>query len=355
MYPWPITYFIVAAYGGCHLYRQLYYAEMLAFRPTADYVRRQCPISGDYATWQLFVLFAVNPIVAIHDAKIFNWLDTFLYCCALLLYMFVFYVIAPGLLCELSDWVWQTSKLYNRGSIFRHSYYFLRIYVRDVFEGSRPMPHMLHSYLLLCFLWSSFAAVLSGSCQLWSIFIRVARLFLRGRHYGVLCRAVSMWTVVIGVAMSGIPTPILYLALCMEAIYPTLVDDECYIVSDTTTEPMHPGYIGTMKRLDAPMSMSPDGLCLYHCIACAMDYVSYMAGTPSDRVALAEKLRASTISELRQHGLDQRADRLQLSGTDGYPDEEDFKYIAMASGLSSEPGRIATVLCISWCRRSLDS
>ena len=50
-----------------------------------------------------------------------------------------------------------------------------------------------------------------------------------------------MWTVVVGGAMSDIPTLILYLALGMEAIYPTLGDDECYIVSDPTTDPMHPG------------------------------------------------------------------------------------------------------------------
>ena len=50
----------------------------------------------------------------------------------------------------------------------------------------------------------------------------------------------------------------------------------------------------------------------------------------------AEELRRGTIDKLREHGLSQRADRLFLSGSDGYPDEEDFMYIAMASGISFE-------------------
>ena len=133
------------------------------------------------------------------------------------------------------------------------------------------MPHALHIYVLSCGLWSYVTSVLSGSLQFVTIFALMTRLILRGQHYGHLCRAISMWTVVIIGTMSGIPTPICYMALVMEALYPTLGDDEHYVISDDATEPMHTGYLGGRQLLDARMSMSPDGLCLYHCIACASD------------------------------------------------------------------------------------
>ena len=67
--------------------------------------------------------------------------------------------------------------------------------------------------------------------------------------------------------------------------------------------------------------MAPDGLCLYHCIVAAIDHINYASSSLSERVARAEKLRSATICKLREHGLSHRADRLGLSGYDGYPDE----------------------------------
>ena len=82
--------------------------------------------------------------------------------------------------------------------------------------------------------------------------------------------------------------------------------------------------------------MAPDGLCLYHCLVAAMDRINYASLSLSERVVSAEKLRSATMCKLREHGLSHRADRLGLSGYDGYPDEDDFSYIAMASGISFE-------------------
>ena len=51
---------------------------------------------------------------------------------------------------------------------------------------------------------------------------------------------------------------------------------------------------------------------------------------------MAEELRQKTVAELKGHGLSRRSRRLSLSGYDGYPDEPDFLYIAMAAGASFE-------------------
>ena len=51
---------------------------------------------------------------------------------------------------------------------------------------------------------------------------------------------------------------------------------------------------------------------------------------------MREQLRRKTIVLLEEHGLSGQAARLGLSGYDGYPDEEDFLYVAMASGVTFE-------------------
>ena len=99
---------------------------------------------------------------------------------------------------------------------------------------------------------------------------------------------------------------------------------------------MHPGYMGTDRLLDAPLPMAADGLCLYHCILAAADYTGYMELSEPERASRAEQLRRKTILLMEEHGLSSQAARLGLSGYDGYPDEEDFLYVAMASGVSFE-------------------
>ena len=102
------------------------------------------------------------------------------------------------------------------------------------------------------------------------------------------------------------------------------------------SEYRHPGYVGTGRRLDRPMSIAADDLCLYHCLAAAVDLRRYYAASDTQRSMWAKRLRCKTIGVLKEHHLLNRAHRLSLSGSAGYPDEEDFFYLSMASGASFE-------------------
>ena len=134
------------------------------------------------------------------------------------------------------------------------------------------MPHALHFYLVVCFLWASCSSILSQSLQWGSIAIFAVRQYLSGRHYGVYCRSISTWVVLLIGLLSEIPTPIFGIALAIEAVYPTLGDDECVFVADAgPIAAMHRGYVGTEHLLDSLALMAPDGLCLYQCIVAARD------------------------------------------------------------------------------------
>ena len=150
-----------------------------------------------------------------------------------------------------------------------------------------------------------------------------------------------MWVVVLMGLLSEISTSIFCVALAIETVYPTLGDDDDFVIDAASIAavpvvPMHPGYVGTEHLLDGPAEMAPDGLCLYHCLAAAANYANYMALSLPDRAMLAEQLRQKSIDLLVEHGLLQQANRLKLSGAAGYPDEPDFLYIAMATGVPFE-------------------
>ena len=103
-----------------------------------------------------------------------------------------------------------------------------------------------------------------------------------------------------------------------------------------STMPVHPGYAGPDKRLTSVLVVAADDLCLYHCLVAAADLPRYYAASDIQRGNWARRLRCRTISVLNQHQLLDRARRLGLSGSAGYPDEEDFPYLSIASGLSFE-------------------
>ena len=112
-----------------------------------------------------------------------------------------------------------------------------------------------------------------------------------------------MWIVVLIGLLSDLPTFIFCIALVVETVYPTLGDDDCIVIADDgPVQAMHPGDAG-VELLDAPAQMPPDGLCLYHCIAAAANYASYMALAVPDRATLAEELRRKTIAALEEHGM----------------------------------------------------
>ena len=96
----------------------------------------------------------------------------------------------------------------------------------------------------------------------------------------------------------------LCIVLVAEAVYPTMGDeDHCAVFDAPSVSPMHPGYIGSKLLLESPAKMPPDGLCLYHCLVAARDYVSYMSMSVSQREALAEQLRQKSIDTLKEHNL----------------------------------------------------
>ena len=72
--------------------------------------------------------------------------------------------------------------------------------------------------------------------------------------------------------ISNVPLTILWMALALETLYPTLGDEDCVTTSNHPgyTEHQHPGYMGP-GLLDTPLAMAPDGLCLYHCLAATID------------------------------------------------------------------------------------
>ena len=213
--------------------------------------------------------------------------------------LFVRYIVIALLSLECASIAYDNLKQYNRGSIFRLSLYKFRCCIRDIVEGQTTMPHLLHYYLVACFLWASHSSFLSQSLQWDAMALFAARLFLRGRHYGGLCRLMSIWVAVLAGLLSGIPTIPLLAAAFIEAVYPTLGDDDGADAMLTNhpghVKAMHPGYVGTENLLDAPVRMAPDGLCLYHCLAAAANYADYMALSVPLRAVLAEQLRQTTI------------------------------------------------------------
>ena len=99
---------------------------------------------------------------------------------------------------------------------------------------------------------------------------------------------------------------------------------------------LHPGDVGDKQLLNEVLEMNRDGLCTYHCLAAAADCVAYCNASTAYSAALADDLRRVTIRLLDEDGLSSQARRLERSGYDGYPDEEDFLYLARASGVTFE-------------------
>ena len=150
----------------------------------------------------------------------------------------------------------------------------------------------------------------------------VYRLYIEDLHYGRFCRVASIFNVILFGLAVGLPVAFISPIAMYELWNPTLGDG----VS-------HPGYVGSDKRLEAPLCVSADGLCLYRCLAAAADFPRYIAATDWQRYMWAERLRCKTIALLKSYGLKVQARRLALSGSAGYPDEPDFYYLSEAANL----------------------
>ena len=221
----------------------------------------------------------------------------FLCGCLSIAYLFACYLAVCLLSIELATIAYDNLQQYNRGSLFRHSLFKLRCLIRDLWEGHRSMPHLLQSYMLICFLWSVLSSAVSGSWQLASILIFVVRLLLRGRHYGVWCRPISAWTALFVGLLAGIPRPLLLSCIGYEILFPTmgLGEDFAPIIGDRGDDCLHPGYAGTDLLLDGLWHMARDGLCLYHCLVAAANLNVYRQCSQVEREAMAEALRTKTI------------------------------------------------------------
>ena len=86
----------------------------------------------DFSYWHGIALLLFNPVVLVNYGQIGALLFAFIYAVALIVYQFVCYCMFLYLLLHFSYRMWHIAKRYNRGSIVRHSFYFLRCYIRDL-------------------------------------------------------------------------------------------------------------------------------------------------------------------------------------------------------------------------------
>ena len=261
----PLLYFLIAWYTGGQLFRRLCYVEL--FQPLSTELQPHYGLIPDgrvwsFSYWHMLLVLLCNPVVVLHYADISAALCAFFYAVALIVYQFVCYCMFLYLLLHFSYRMWHIAKRYNRGSIVRHSFYFLRCYIRDLHEGHSAMPHLLHTSLLFCFLWGATRCVLSETLMIAPITIFVVRWTVRDMHCGLLCRPISLLVALLCGLLACIPATVLCIILAIETLYPTMGDEEA-VVSDHPgyVAAMHPGYMGT-GRLDRPWTMPPDGLCL---------------------------------------------------------------------------------------------
>ena len=160
----PLLYFLIAWYTGGPLFRRLCYVELL--QPLSTELQPHYGLIPDgrvwsFSYWHMLLVLLCNPVVVLHYADISAALCAFFYAVAVIVYQFACYCMFLYLLLHFSCRLWHIVKRYNRGSIVRHSFYFLRCYIRDLHEGHSAMPHLLHTSLLFCFLWGATRCVLS--------------------------------------------------------------------------------------------------------------------------------------------------------------------------------------------------
>ena len=298
---------------------------LLYYRPTYHVTYTLSVYAHGFSYWHICLLFLVNPVIVLHYPIFLGSIRAFTLSCGLLVYIFLCYLIALIVAFYVAGIAYGNLRRYNRGSLFRQSFHVLRCYCRDLWHGHESPPCLLRHYISFCFIWTAIYGVMSKSFLCHCIGILVYRLYLEDLHYGRYCRAASLFNVFLfGFAVS-LPLTILCPMAVYEAWHPTLGDDG-----------VHPGYAGLDKRLAHPLSIAPDDLCLYHCLVAAADLPRYYAATEKQRSMWAKRLRCKTIALLDANGLSSQARRLELSGSDGYPDEEDFRWLSMASGVSFE-------------------
>ena len=143
-----LLYFLVAQLHAGELFRRLIYVDLLqplSIDPRLCHRLFPYRRASDFYFWQLLLVLLCNPVVVFHYARICASIVALLYSIAILFYLFVCYCIGMYLVVLFSAKAGHTIMLYNRGSIVRHSFYFVRCYMRGVWEGHRVLPHMMQA------------------------------------------------------------------------------------------------------------------------------------------------------------------------------------------------------------------
>ena len=169
----------------------------LYYRRPASLVYVPFRVDCNFTYWQCLLLFFVNPILPIIHRFLIAAISTFVYAIGLIFYALICYFVACVVAVYVSRIAYANLHRYNRGSLFRQSFHVLRCYVRDIRERHIYPPHILPAYTLFCFLWSVLSCVRSQSFLFVPLFILCFRVWSFNKHYGVLCRAISMSAVVI--------------------------------------------------------------------------------------------------------------------------------------------------------------
>ena len=210
MCPLFLLYLLIAWHVGGRLYRGLYYVDLLRPRSMVLQDVYAFPDTNCFSYRQLLLLWLLNPAIVCHYAVIVSFVTAFVYSSVLIFYIVVCYCIALYLLLSFHVYVWQISKLSIRWSMARRAFYYSRCYVRDIVDRLCPMPHALPSYLLCCFLFSFWKAVLCQSFQLRSITVFLMWSYLRERYTPLSYRLGNTSRSYIGLVIA-ICKPLMYL------------------------------------------------------------------------------------------------------------------------------------------------
>ena len=168
------------------------------------------------------------------------------------------------------------------------------------------------------------------------VFLNSIFVFVLPVHLGLFCPLVSGISFLL-VSVDFLPWPLLPFFLAKELLNPTFGDED------------HPGYLCPQGSLSEVLKTPPDGDCFYYCMAayknprCFLSWQQqqtvdgwYPSSVGPQASSLACNVRVQVVRFMRSHGANAQADRLLLSGYDGWPDEEDFKYFSAYIGVAFE-------------------
>ena len=161
-------------------------------------------------------------------------------------------------------------------------------------------------------------------------------VFVLPVHLGSFCPLVSGISFLL-VSVDFLPWPALRLFFVMELLKPTFGGEE------------HPGYLCPQGSLSRVLPTPPDGDCFYYCMAAYRNPQLFLSWQqqqtvdgwyPSSVAPLASSLacdvRAQVVRLMQSRGAHAEADRLLLSGYEGWPDEGDFDFFSAYIGVAFE-------------------